>query len=71
MYWSSAFKIAEARKKFRDSGKRVIAYAEQYGNASYLISSQANEVLINEYGQVSAPLVFQEKENTTKIYIKT
>ena len=40
-------------------------------HASYLISSQANEVLINEYGQVSAPLVLQEKENTTKTYIKT
>ena len=54
MYWSSAFKIAEAVRSIRDSGKRVIAYAEQYNNNSYLISSQANEVLINEYGQVSA-----------------
>ena len=54
MYWASAFKLAEAVKNVKDSGKRVIAYAEQYGNASYLISSQANEVLINEYGQVSA-----------------
>ena len=54
MYWSSAFKIAEAVRSIRDSGKRVIAYAEQFNNNSYLISSQANEVLINEYGQVSA-----------------
>jgi len=54
MYSSSAFKIAEAVRSIRDSGKRVIAYAEQYNNNSYLICSQANEVLINEYGQVSA-----------------
>ena len=54
MYASSAFKIAEALRSVRDNGKRVIAYAEQYNNNSYLISSQANEVLINEYGQVSA-----------------
>ena len=54
MYWSSAFKIADALRSVRDNGKRVIAYAEEYNNNSYLISSQANEVLINEYGQVSA-----------------
>ena len=54
MYWSSAFKIAEAVKNIRDNDKRVIAYAENYENASYLISSQASEVLINEYGAVSA-----------------
>lgn len=63
MYWSSAFKIAEAVRSIRNSGKRVIAYAEQYNNNSYLISSQANEVLINEYGQVSA-FGFSRKENT-------
>ena len=50
MYWSSAFKIAEALRSVRENGKKVIAYAEQYNNNSYLISSQANEVLINEYG---------------------
>ena len=54
MYWASAFKIAEAVKNIRDSGKRVIAYAEGYGNNAYLISSQANEVLVNEYGGVDA-----------------
>ena len=50
MYWASAFKIAEAVKNVRESGKRVIAYAEEFSNSSYLISSQANEVLINEMG---------------------
>ena len=44
MYWASAFKIAEAVKNVRESGKRVIAYAETFSNRSYLISSQANEV---------------------------
>ena len=68
MYWASAFKLAEAVKNLKDSGKRVIAYAEQYGNASYLISSQANEVLINEYGQVSAFGFTRKREYYKDLY---
>ncbi|MBR51642.1 MAG: signal peptide peptidase SppA [Gammaproteobacteria bacterium] len=54
MYYSTAFEIANAVKNIKDNGKKVIAYAEGYGNAAYLISSQANTVLINEYGTVGA-----------------
>ena len=68
MSWSSAFKIAEAVRSIRDSGKRVIAYAEQYNNNSYLISSQANEVLINEYGQVSAFGFSRKREYMKDLY---
>lgn len=68
MYWSSAFKIAEAVKNIRDNDKRVIAYAENYTNASYLISSQANEVLINEYGQVSAFGLTRKREYYKELY---
>ena len=68
MYWSSAFKIADAVRNLRDNGKRVIAYAEQYNNNSYLISSQANEVLINEYGQVSAFGFSRKREYMKDLY---
>ena len=54
MYYASAFEIANAVKNIRDNGKRVIAYAENFGNQAYLISSQANTVMVNEYGSVSA-----------------
>ena len=54
MYWASAFKLANAVKNVKDSGKRVIAYSESYGNSSYLISSQADMVMVNEYGGVNA-----------------
>ena len=54
MYWASAFKLANAVKNVKDSGKKVIAYSESYGNSSYLISSQADMVMVNEYGGVSA-----------------
>ena len=47
MYWSSAFAIAKAVKQIKDSGKPVISYAENYGNISYFISSQANKVFVN------------------------
>ena len=68
MYWSSAFKIADALRSVRDNGKRVIAYAEEYNNNSYLISSQANEVLINEYGQVSAFGLSRKREYMKDLY---
>ena len=68
MYWSSAFKIAEAVKNIRDNDKRVIAYAENYANASYLISSQASEVLINEYGQVNAFGLTRKREYYKELY---
>ena len=68
MYWASAFKIAEAVKNIRDSGKRVIAYAEGYGNNAYLISSQANEVLVNEYGGVEAFGFSRKREYYVDLY---
>ena len=68
MYWSSAFKIAEAVKNIRDNEKRVIAYAENYSNNSYLISSQANEVLISEYGQVSVFGFSRKREYYKDLY---
>ena len=69
MYWASSFKLAEAVKNVKDSGKRVIAYSESYGNSSYLISSQANEVLINEYGTVGA-FGFSRKREYYKDFYK-
>ena len=48
MVFSSAFEIANAVKTIRDSGKRVIAYAENFGNNAYLISSQANTIMVND-----------------------
>ena len=68
MYWASAFKIAEAVKNVRESGKRVIAYAEEFSNSSYLVSSQANEVLINEMGQVTAFGLSRKREYYVDLY---
>ena len=68
MYWASAFKIAEAVKNVKDNGKRVIAYAERYGNNAYLISSQANEVLVNEYGGVEAFGFSRKREYYVDLY---
>ena len=69
MYYASSFKLAEAVKNVKDSGKRVIAYSESYGNSSYLISSQANEILINEYGAVEA-FGFSRKREYYKDFYK-
>ena len=43
MYYASAFEIANAVKNIKDSGKRVIAYAENFGNQAYLIRSSSLE----------------------------
>ena len=69
MYYASSFKLAEAVKNVKDSGKRVIAYSESYGNSSYLISSQANDILINEYGAVEA-FGFSRKREYYKDFYK-
>jgi protease-4 len=72
MRFSSAFKLADAVKNVKDSGKRVIAYASPlsggYGNASYLISSQANEVFINKYSQVGAFGFSRKREYMVDFY---
>ena len=68
MYYSSAFEIANAVKNIRDSGKEVIAYAETYGNTSYLISSQASKVMINEYGMVNAVGFSRKREFYKDLY---
>ena len=54
MYYASAFEIADAIKNIKDNGKRVIAYGQNYGNNAYLISSQANEIILNKYGSISS-----------------
>ena len=45
MYYASAFELADAIRNIKNNGKRVIAYGENFTNNSYLISSQANEVI--------------------------
>ena len=70
MYISSAFELANAVKNVRDSGKNVIAYAENFGNNAYLISSQANTVMINEYGGVNAVGFSRKREFYKDLYEK-
>ena len=68
MYYSSAFKLAEAVKKIRDSEIEVIAYALGYNNASYLISSQANKVFLNSMGEVNATGFSRKREYYKDLY---
>ena len=68
MYYSSAFEIANAVKNIKDNGKKVIAYAETFGNTSYLISSQASKVMINEYGMVNAVGFSRKREFYKDLY---
>ena len=68
MYYASAFEIANAVKNIRDNGKNVIAYAENFGNNAYLISSQANTLMINEYGSVEAFGFSRKREYYKNLY---
>ena len=68
MYFASAFEIANAVKNIRDNGKRVIAYGENYGNQAYLISSQANEIILNKYGQLSSFGFSRKREYVKDLY---
>ena len=68
MYYASAFEIANAVKNIKDNGKRVIAYGENLGNNAYLISSQANEVILNKYGQISSFGFSRKREYVKDFY---
>ena len=68
MYYASAFEIANAVKKIKDNGKRVIAYGQNYGNNAYLISSQANEIILNKYGQISSFGFSRKREYVKDLY---
>jgi protease-4 len=68
MYYSSAFKLAKAVRKITESGKDVIAYAMEYDNASYLISSQADRVFLNSMGGVNAVGFSRKREYYKDLY---
>ena len=68
MYYASAFEIANAVKAIKDNGKRIIAYGENLGNNAYLISSQANEIILNKYGQISSFGFSRKREYVKDLY---
>ena len=70
MYISASFELAKAVQNIKENGKNVIAYAENYGNSAYLISSQANTVMINEYGSVNAFGFSRKREFYKDLYEK-
>jgi len=68
MYYASAFEIANAVKDIKDNGKRIIAYGENLGNNAYLISSQADEIILNKYGQISSFGFSRKREYVKDLY---
>ncbi|MEO1040729.1 MAG: signal peptide peptidase SppA [Pseudomonadota bacterium] len=54
-YLSKAHLLADAVENFRESGKDVVAVGDFYGQAQYLIASEANQVLMHDYGAVVFP----------------
>lgn len=44
--------IREALEDFRESGKFVVAYAENYGQGNYYLASVADKVYLNEQGSL-------------------
>jgi len=45
--------LSEAIHKFRDAGKKVIAYAPSYDQEHYYLAAQADEVVLDPMGMVS------------------
>ena len=46
------YEVIEALKKFKESGKWIVAYADSYAQADYYIASIADEVYLNPVGMV-------------------
>ncbi len=49
---SKAHYLAGELKKFRASGKKVIAVGDSYGQDQYLLAATADEIHMNDYGNV-------------------
>lgn len=50
--WARVNELRKAIRNFRDSGKRVVAYLEDGGNAEYAIAAAADEVVMPESGSL-------------------
>lgn len=52
IYASKAYDVAAAVEAFRESGKRVVAIGDYYTQEQYLIASEADTVLMHDFGGV-------------------
>jgi protease-4 len=52
IYASKAHHLADAIEDFRESGKKVVAISDNYGQNQYMIASEADEVLLHTQGFV-------------------
>ena len=52
--------VGEAIENFKESGKQVIAYADNYNQAQYFLASYADEIYMNPTGSVSIDGLAQE-----------
>ena len=48
--WATAQSLRSILKRFRQSGKRVIAYADDYDTLKYFIASAADKILVSPIG---------------------
>ena len=53
MGYATAQALREALLDFRESGKFVIAYADNYGQANYYVATAADSVFVNEIGSLT------------------
>lgn len=53
MGYATAQALREALQDFRESGKFVIAYADNYGQNNYYVATAADSLFINEIGSLS------------------
>ena len=49
---SKAHYLADELKKFRESGKKIIAVGDYYSQDQYLLAATADEIHMNDYGNV-------------------
>lgn len=51
--WATACSVRDAILRFRKSGKRVVAYAEDYSNVSYFVATAAESIVVPSGGSWS------------------
>ena len=67
---ATAQQIRDALKNFRKSGKWIVAYADQYMQASYYVASVADKVYINKTGMLDFKGLGGQSEYLKGLYDK-
>ena len=67
---ATAQQLRDALKDFKESGKWIVAYADQYLQANYYVASVADKIYLNDHGMIDFRGLGGKKEYYKGLYDK-